>query len=110
MRMRTGNRSGVLSERLSPTSMEATCLSAALAWLARRYTQMYSLLKMFPMSYKNIFSMFDGKKEIARLVHAFRGDGGDFECLFVNSVDYSEPKGARFVRARRYHASALGRT
>ncbi len=41
--------------------------------------------------------MFYGKKEIARLVHAFRGDGGDFECLFVNSVDYSEAVLARLV-------------
>ncbi len=68
---------------------------------------MYSLLKMFPMSYKNIFSMFDGKKEIARLVHAFRGDGGDFECLFVNSVDYSEPEAARLVGRRRDHAAPI---
>ena len=52
--------------------------------------------------------MFDGKKEIARLVHAFRGDGGDFECLFVNSVDYSEAELARLVGGGGYHAAPIG--
>ena len=51
--------------------------------------------------------MFDGKKEIARLDHPFRGDGGDFQCLLVNGVDYSEPELTSLVGGGGYNATPV---